>query len=139
MSAVVIIRELLKARSQVTDLVPAARIRIGEVPLATELPAINITDVSGDEIETVARRRPFTTIRARVQVTVYARSYADQERILLACKLGAGVHTGVLAVGGREIHVNAVEPAGVGPAIPPGEDKIYERSRDFMVTFKEAN
>lgn len=139
MSAVVIIRQLLAARAEVTSKVSPARIRIGVVPLAAELPAIGIFDVSGNEITTVARQRPFTTIRARVQVTVYARNYAEQEDILLACKLGAGVHTGVLTVGGKEIHVNAVEQMGTGPAIPPGEDKIYERSRDFMVTFKEAN
>ena len=139
MSAVVIIRQLLVARAAVTTLVPAARIFTGAIPLGTARPAIGISDISGNEITTVARQRPFTTIRARVQVTVYADSYPVQEQVLLACKLGAGVHTGVLTVGGKDIHVNAVEQMGTGPAIPPGEDKIYERSRDFMVTFKEAN
>lgn len=136
MSATVIMRALLLACSQITDLVPAARVFIGTtITAATPLPAILITDISGNEISTVARRRPFTTIRARVQLTVYAKNYPEQEAVLLACKLGQGVHTGI--VGGY--HVNAVEPMGVGPALPPGDDKIFERSRDFMVTFKEAN
>jgi len=135
MSATVVLREMLTANAAVTALVQPAKIRVGVIPLATELPAIALFDISGNEIPTVARRRPFTTIRARVQVTVYARTYADQEKILAACKLGPGVHTGIVF----NIHVNAVEPMGTGPAIPPGEDKIFERSRDFMVTFKEAN
>jgi hypothetical protein len=35
--------------------------------------------------------------------------------------------------------VRSVLPAGGGPEIPPGDDKIYEQSRDFVVTFTEAN
>ncbi len=135
MSATVIMRELLIARSSVTSVVPAARIFVGAVPQTATLPAILITDIGGNEIPTVARQRAFTTIRARVQVTVYARSYDAQESLLLACKLGPGVHTG--EVGGY--HVNAVQPQGTNPAMPPGDDKIFERSRDFIITFKEAN
>lgn len=136
MSAVVIIRNLLIAWAPVTAFVPPDRIRIGVLPQDIGiLPAIGITSVGGDPIQTTARNLSVETIRERVQVTVYAKSYQDQERILLACKLGPGVHNGEVG-----LHfVNAVIPLGTNPAIPPGEDGIYERSRDFMVTFREAN
>lgn len=135
MSATTIMRELLLARSSVTSVVPAARIYVGALPQGFSPPCILVSDIGGNEIPTVARRRAFSTIRARVQVTVYAKTYAVQEALLLACKLGPGVHTGVV----REYHVNAVEQLGTNPAMPPGDDGIFERSRDFMITFKEAN
>jgi hypothetical protein len=134
MSAAVVVRELLKARTQVTTLVPAERLFTGAMPLGAMLPAIVLIDVSGNEIPTVARNGTHSTIRARVQVTVYAKNYETQEKVLLACKL-PGIPRGII----KGFKVNAVEPMGTGPAIPPGDDGIFERSRDFMVTFKEAN
>ena len=135
MSAVVIMRALLLARTQLVDLVPAARVFIGATPQGVALPAVAISDVGSNEIPTVARNGSSSTIEGRVQVTVYARTYEEQERLLLACKLGPGVHTGIVG----NYRVNSVLPRGTNPAMPPGDDKIYERSRDFMVTFKEAN
>lgn len=138
MSATMIVRALLRARPQLIEMVPAARIVIGDVTQGTPLPAVSVRDVGSNEIETVARRRPNSTIQARVQVTVYASTYEKQEAILLACKLGEGVHTGIV----NGYHCNSVLPRGVGPALESGDitsGKIYERSRDFMVTFKEAN
>lgn len=136
MSGVAIMRALMLAHEPLTALVPAARIRIGEIPQGTVLPAVLITSVSGpNEIGTVARNTAYTTVRERVQVTVYAKSYEEQERILMACKLGRGVHKGEHA----GFYTNSVIPEGVNPPILPGEDRVYERSRDFMVTFSEAN
>lgn len=135
MSATAIIRTLLLQRTSIAYLVDPSKIRIGELPLKTELPAISIKDISGNEIPTVSRQSLNTTIRARVQVTVYANTYQQQEELLLVCKMGAGVHNGTLG----NYAVDSVLPAGVGPAVLPGDSGIYERSRDFMVTFKEAN
>lgn len=133
MSAPVIIRALLLSRLPITDMVPADRIRIGSMPPGSR-PSILITDVSGGEFPTVARNGASNPVTARIQVTVYARDYEEQERVLLACKL-PGVPRG--QVGNYKVY--SVMPAGVGPAIPPNNDGIFERSRDFMVTFKEAN
>jgi hypothetical protein len=135
MSATVIMRELLLARPQVTGKVPAARVFIGQtITNETPMPAILISEIDGNEITTVARNGTHSTIRARVQVTVYAKNYPEQEQVLLACKL-PGIPRGIV----KGFKVNAVEPMGTGPAIPPAGDGIFERSRDFMVTFKEAN
>jgi hypothetical protein len=135
MSSTAIMRALLVSRGEITALVPAARIIAGIVQQGTVLPAIGISEISNTEDITTARRLSKTMIRSRVQVTVYASSYRQMKDILLACKLGAGVHSGTVG----QWRVNSVLQWGVGPEIPPSDDKIYEQSRDFMVTFMEAN
>lgn len=138
MSGVAILRALLLAHQPLMDLVPPARVFVGEIPLGATLPAVLLTSVSGpNEIGTVSRNTAYTTVRERIQVTVHATSYEEQENILLACKLGRGVHTGVHA----GFYTNSVLPEGVNPPILPDSDSdpVYERSRDFMVTFSEAN
>lgn len=135
MSSVTIIRAILAASTTVTNIVPPARVYAGRAPQGFALPAVSITEVSGNEQPTVARDRPKTLIRSRVQVTVLAANYAQMKQLLLACKLGAGTHTGI--VGAYE--VNSVLPAGVNPEMPVDDANIYEQSRDFMVTFLETN
>jgi|ERR1044072_3836003 hypothetical protein len=141
MSGTAIVRELLANTSAVTALVPAARIRAGIVPQGIALPAIGVHTISESEEGTIARGYAQKMIYERVQVTVYAKQddtgsgYALMKRIMKAVALGAGVHTGVV-LGFR---VRSVMPWGVGPEIPPDDNKIYEQSRDFMVTFVEAN
>lgn len=136
MSGTAIMRALLAADPAVLAQVPANRIRLGGLPQGTEMPAINVTTVYGDELRTVARNNINKQERERVQVTVYtSNNYPQLKAILKACALGRGVKTGVV-VGFK---VNSVLPEGINPEIPPGDDKIYEQSRDFMVTFVEAN
>jgi len=136
MSGVAIIRALLIADTEVTDLVPATRIIAGVVPQGTPLPNISVSSVSGRELDTVARLSPRVTVRERVQVTVHAASYVQQKAIIRAGRLGPGTHRGV-ATG---FDVKAIQPDVVGPDLNGGEDDgIYEQSRDFMVTFAEAS
>jgi hypothetical protein len=141
MSGTAIIRALLVAHAPLTTLVPADRIRAGILPEKTVLPAVSVTSISENEQETTARNLPGKMIKERVQVTVLTKdagdgvAYVSMKRALRAAALGPGVHTGVIA----GYHVCSVLPWGVGPEIPPGDDKIYEQSRDFMVTFIEAN
>lgn len=136
MSGVAIVRELLAAHKPVTDIVPNARIFAGIAPQGTTLPAISVSTVYAEEFSTVARLNAKKQNRERVQVTVYTQgNYAQMKALLKACSLGRGVHKGTI-VG---FEVNSVLPEGENPEIPPGDDKIYEQSRDFMVTFIEAN
>lgn len=135
MSAVVIIRELLLAHAPLYALVPPARVHVGSLPQNWAPPAVLVSSLGGNPIQTTARNLSIETIRERVQVTVYAKTYPEQEALLLAAKLGKGVHSGIV----RGYHCNAVVPLGTNPAIPQGDDGIFERSRDFMVTFSEAN
>lgn len=136
MSGVAIMRALLTSHAPLTALVPAARIVSGKIPQGTDLPAISIMEVDGYERSTVARRQATSQNVSRVQVTVVARSLPIQKQILAAAKLGPGVHRGTYA-GFKTL---SVTPAGVGPDMNDlDDDGIYEQSRDFMVTFVEAN
>lgn len=133
MSGVAILRALLLANTNVTAV--TARIVAGVLPQGVTLPAIGVSEVSSNEERTVARNLPVKMIRERVQVTALAKDYATMKKLIKAAALGPGVHTGVV-LGFR---VNSILPEGVGPEIPPADDGIYEQSRDFMVTFLEAN
>lgn len=136
MSAVAIVRALLAAHAPLTALVPATKIFAGAAPQGTELPLVSVTRVYGDEISTIARRQAGKTMSVRVQVTVLTKDpggYAAGEKILKAASLGQGVHTGMVL----SYHVKAVLPHGEGPDLPVGDDKIHEKSRDFMVTYSE--
>lgn len=137
MSAVRIIRELLINWPAVAAAgVPASRVIIGALPQGDSVPAIGITEISASEPwKTTTRGRAKTTVRSRVQVTVYAKDYAQQKQLIQATKLGRGYHIGEVA----GFTVNMVDPVSVNPDIYPGDDKIFEQSRDFMVTFAEAN
>lgn len=135
MSGVAIIRELLAAHAPLTALVPAASIRSGSLPQGQKFPAISVRSVSANEQWTTARNLQSKMIRERVQVTCYAGTFELMERMLKAAALGRGVHTGVV----KTFAVRSVLPEGVGPYIEAGDDGIHEQSRDFMVTFIEAN
>lgn len=133
MSGVAIMRALLAANSSVMAITP--RVVAGVLPQGAVVPALSVSEVSSNEERTVARNLPVKMIRERVQVTALAKDYATMKKLIKAASLGPGVHTGVV-LGFR---VNSVLPEGVGPEIPPADDGIYEQSRDFMVTFLEAN
>ena len=131
MSAVAIVRALLVAHAPVTALVPAARIAAGTIS-AGALPAIGITEISGNEEDTVARAGN-SLVTSRIQVTVYATSYPQQKAVLKAAKLGPGVHTGLVAgYSVRSVLRDLVGPDMGDPAVP-----TFEQSRDFMVKYIE--
>lgn len=136
MSGAAIVRDLLAKWPALTALVPAGRIIAGQIPQGTTLPAVAVSPISGGEkVSTSARNLPKKMTEERVQVTVWAKDYPTMERVLKAAALGPGVHTGTV-LGYR---VNSVLPDRMGPYIGPAGDEIHERSRDFMVTFMEAN
>lgn len=136
MSAVAIMRTLLTQHAPLLALVPAERIFAGIIPQNTPLPAVAIEEIDGFEQSTIARLQGTTMQRRRVQVTVCALSYASQKAVHTACKLGPGVHRGTY-LGFKTL---SVLPAGVGPDLNDlDDDGVYEQSRDFMVTFAEAN
>lgn len=136
MSGAAIVRAILAASPAVTALVPVARIFAGQVPQQTALPSISVRPISGvEKAPPIARNLSKKMMEERIQVTVWAKSFMELEKILKAASLGPGVHTGTV-VGFR---VNSVWPAYIGPYLGPDGDEIHEQSRDFMVTFVEAN
>jgi hypothetical protein len=133
MSAVKVMRALLQANSAVVALVPLERVVAGIVPQESELPAIGIKEIGRNEFATVARAEKRVLVRSRVQVTVYAKSYPEQKAVLLAAKLGPGVHTGVVA----GVTVRSVVRDKVGPDLSEEDAEIFEQSRDFFVSYIE--
>lgn len=135
MSGTAIVRSLLAARPSVTSLVPVAKIYSGTIAQGAITTAISVRPVSSNEFWTTARNLQTKMIRERIQVTAYAKDFPTLERILKACSLGAGVHTGTIL----GYKVRSIMPESVGPYIEATDDGIHEQSRDFMVTFMEAN
>lgn len=135
MSAVKVMRALLLAQPALAALLPAEKIVAGTVPQATLLPAIGIKEVGSNEFLTLAQREPGTLVRSRVQVTVYAKSYPEQKRLLQAAKLGRGIYAGTVA----GVPVRSVRRGDVGPDFSDEGAGIFEQSRDFFVSFIEPN
>lgn len=135
MSGVAIVRALLAAHAPLLALMPATSIRSGTYPQGKPLPAISVRSISSNEQWTTARNLETKMVRERVQVTAYAKDFTVIERVLKAASLGRGVHTGTVVT----FQVRSVLPEGVGPYIEAIDDGIHEQSRDFMVTFIEAN
>jgi hypothetical protein len=139
MSGSVIIRELLAQNPSVTAIVPSdmasARLVAGALKQDAKLPAISVTSISSNEVWTTAQNLTTKMVRERIQVTCYATEFAVMERLLKVCALSRGVHTGIV----KGYKVRSVMREDVGPYLPPVGDNIHEQSRDFMVTFMEAN
>lgn len=135
MSGVAILRALLAADVRVTA-IAGSRVLAGVVPQGTALPALGVSKISANEEPTISRRTSTRLVRERVQVTSLAKTYPEMSRLNKAAGLGPGVYSWQIVAG---FGVVSVLPWGEGPDIPPGEDGIYETSRDFMVTFVEAN
>jgi hypothetical protein len=137
MSGAAIVRALLAASPAVTSIVTNPRnIVAGALEQGTVLPAISVRTISSNEERTVARLLPVKMMHERVQVTVYTKDNPKMMHMLIkACSLGPGTHAGNV-VG---FAVKNVLPWEIGPEIPVGDDRVYEQSRDFMVTFVEAN
>jgi hypothetical protein len=134
MNAIMIMRTLLLAHQPALDIV-ADRVMAGDVPEGDTLPAVGLKEISRNEQDTVSRASPATLVRARVQVTVYTKTYPQQKQLLDAVKLGPGTHTGTIA--GAE--VRSVLRDAVGPDMGDAAAGIYEQSRDFIVTYLEPN
>lgn len=131
MSGTTIIGELLLADAALLAKVPAARIKAGQLPDAIALPALLVRKISG--VERVHLQRVGSVrMTERIEVTVRAGSYRDQEEIVRlvrnACAGVIGTRSGFDGV--------YVENAGTGPdLIGPGN--TFEQSQDFKVGFNE--
>ena len=132
MNGVTVMQALLLAHGPLTAIVGKS---VCAGPVENELPAVGIKEISRVERATVANDGPATLVTARIQVTVYARDYRQQKAMLLAAKLGSGVHTGLIA----GAQVRSVLRDMVGPDMGDPSIKTFEQSRDFKVTYLEQN
>ena len=133
MYAVQVMLDLLRAHSPLVALV-GDKIYPGDVPLKAA-PAVGIREISRVEQDTVGRAGAKTLVTARVQVTVYAKSYLSQKAVLQAARLGPGVFNGT--IGG--LQVLSVLREAVGPDLSDPAAGSFEQSRDFKITYRETN
>lgn len=135
MNGVHVMIKLLQAHQPLLALVPTSSVFAGTVRQGEQLPAIGVTEISRNEFATVSKTEASSLIQARIQITVHAKDYRNLKAVLLASKLGPGVHTGV--IGG--VKVRSVIRGDVGPDLSNEDAGIYQQSRDFMVRYIEPN
>lgn len=131
MSATVVIRHLLVGNTQVAALVPTGRIRLGILPLGTELPAIGITSVSGVPHNTLSMAEPQRLVRERVQVNVYAQGYPELDQIMAI--VAQAVKNRFDTIAG--LKVRSIVPNTIGPDLEYIDPVIFTRSMDFHVSY----
>jgi hypothetical protein len=131
MSGVAIARYLLANNAAMIAAVPAARIFAGNV-IGGVYPAVAVTSITGVPRNTVAMTETSRMITERVQVTVYAGTYALQKQ-LLGLVRGAlpNTHGTVNTV----FNCDSILPDNEGPDIFDDVLVIYEQGQDFMVKF----
>ena len=131
MSATAIARHLLVNNVALTALIPAARIFTGAVPVGTEMPAIAVGGVSGMPRNIVAMNATKSLVTARVQVTIYAKTYALQKQYL-ALVLAALPNTHGTV---NTFDCDSILPDTEGPDIYDDVLIVYEQSQDFMIKY----
>ena len=117
-------------------------IRSGELPIDTVLPAISVTQVSSVPRLTLAMTEANRMHTDRVQVSVFVKSQIGNPQggdyptlvtlmafILAACPNQHGTVNGVT--------VDSILPDIEGPDLRAPDSSIMQRSRDFIVRWKE--
>lgn len=140
MSGVAVIRSLLATNAAVLAVVPADRIKAGDLPIDTPLPAISVMHVSGVPRLTLAMTEAGTLHSDRVQVSVVGKGYAGNtagsgypdlrallKLALAACPNRRGTVNGVA--------VDSILPDVEGPDFEDPETSLHQGSRDFIVRF----
>lgn len=134
MSGVSVIWYLLKSNVALTAVVPAARIMAGAIPIGTTLPAISVAQISGLGRNSVAGGLSPVLWTERIQVTVEAKTYAEQKNILslilLACPNARTTINGV--------DCDSILDDILGPDMFDGEAGIYIQSQDFIVKWARS-
>ena len=130
MSGVSVVRYLLANDSTLTVTVPAARIKAGILPINTTLPAISITQISGNRID-VIKHGSNEHITERVQVTVLATTYPQQKEILELVKHALPATRGTV----NSVVVDSIEQDFTGPDLYNDDPVIYEQSVDYFVKY----
>lgn len=125
MSGVAIIHKLLSTAAPV----PAANIYSGFVPNGIS-PAICVTQVSGDPRNTLGMvGRVFVT--DRIQLTIYAKSYAQAKSIIAACRTALPLSHKFVG----PFECEAILPDCDGPDMYDEQTQLHEQSVDFMVKY----
>jgi hypothetical protein len=136
MSGILIVHALLAASEALTDEVPAARIWDEEAPQDSDLPAISLMTISGNDrkrLAPTASRR----LTERVQATLLAND-AEERLAILPLLMRAGAERYVAAIDGVDGCTGiTVQLGGKGLEFTDEYDRRIG-SWDFMVSWNEA-
>jgi len=129
MSGVSAIWYLLKTNAPVIAVVPAERIKAGDLPLNTVLPAISVTQVDSVPLNQLQINETPKVHVDRVQVSVLVKvestSRSLLKLVLAACPSQYGSVNGISVLG--------ITPDIEGPDFSDESVPIYTGSRDFFV------
>lgn len=131
MTAAEIVGTLLRENAQVTGLVPAVRIKNGQLPDGVALPALLVRTVSLIERQELDRG-PNVHTTSRVAVTVRAASYASQVQVIELVRKSIAGWFGAMPDAANI----SIRSAGTGPDVP-GPGNSFEQTTDFRVSFNE--
>jgi len=130
MSGVAIARDLLANNVALLAQVPATRIFAGNV-IGGVYPSVAVKSITGVPRNTVGMTETSRLITERVQITVYAGTYALQKQLL-------GLVRGALPNTHGTVNTftcDSILPDSEGPDLFDDVLIIYEQSQDFMVKF----
>ena len=130
MSGVAIARYLLANNAAMIAAVPTARIFAGNV-IGGVYPAVAVTSITGVPRNTVAMTETSRMITERVQVTVYAGTYALQKQLLGLVRTALANQHGTV----NTFKCDSILPDNEGPDLFDDVLIIYEQSQDFMIKF----
>jgi hypothetical protein len=131
-SGVLIVGELFRGDTPLTEEVPAAQIKAWKLPQGSPPRSIVVTRVSRTE-RVMLDGSSLKTVTERVQATVRAESGLAREAILGRARTAAGGKVGTIAGFGNV----AVTNAGTGPDFEDDAASIFMGSIDFHVSFNE--
>jgi hypothetical protein len=131
-SAVKAARYLLANDAGLAALVPTERIVAGRLEVGAKLPAVVVSHISTQR-RAVVQQGPTQFCTSRVQITVFAKSYPDQD-VLQKLVRNALPPTRAVING---VDVDSIQSGGDGPDIRDDAAGIFMGSSDFIVTFNE--
>lgn len=131
-SAVKAVRALLVANPALTAVVPPDSIGTGRFQEGTQLPAVIVAHVS-TTWRTAVKREAKDFGRSRIQVTVFARTYPDQDAVQKLVRRALPPTRGVV----NGVELDSIQPGGDGPDMRDDQAGIFMGMSDFFVTFNE--
>lgn len=131
-SPVKAVRYLLTHDPTLLAAVPADRIVAGVLGPGVSLPALTIAQISTNRRPTVKRgATDFCT--SRVQVTVHAKAYPEQDALQRLVRKALPPTRGIV----NGVDLDSIQDGGTGPDIVDTAANIYMGTDDFIVTFNE--
>jgi hypothetical protein len=131
-SAAKVVDFLLTHNAALLAVVPAERIVPGRLGPGTKLPAVTVSHI-GTNRRKVVKQAATEFCRARIQVTVHARTIPEQDTVQRLVRKALPATRGIVA----GVDVDDIQSGDDGPDIDDAAPGIYMGVSDYIVTFNE--